>query len=528
VTNDVLDRLAARFEKPTVEQDPVKWAKETLDIDLWSKQREILRLLELVPKVAVPSCHDAGKSFIASLATARFLAKYPPGTARVVTTAPTNTQVRAILWNEINALHSRSQGRLPGRVNQTEWWIGSWQAGLGRKPSDYAPETFQGLHAEHILIILDEAGAIPNELWTGVDTLATNAGAVILAIGNPDDPQAEFKTVCEEAPDNGWTVVRIPAWETPNLSGEPVPQKLKNVLLDKDWVEDKRTKWGEDSALWSSKIAAEFPEESGMTVVRLADVQAARRGEELMEGSRWPAQVQLGVDIAASADGDETIIRERRGNLIVRRWSVQSGEPEDVSDLIVQAIDESGATLVHVDATGVGFGFLADIRRRRPGIAILPFVAAAQAKDRVQFENRRAEAHWTTRERLRRRELDLSQMEDPDATLGQLLSVRYRIKKGKIIVESKDDIRKRLGRSPDDSDALLLAIEPPEGRGAPATATVRAATAHRARAQAAQLQAARAHDAPVMPTRPHAVPEKIIPPSSGARLIRVRSLRATV
>jgi hypothetical protein len=262
--------------------------------------------------------------------------------------------------------------------------------------------------------------------------------------------------------------------------------------------------------------------------VRLADVQAARRGEELMEGSRWPAQVQLGVDIAASADGDETIIRERRGNLIVRRWSVQSGEPEDVSDLIVQAIDESGATLVHVDATGVGFGFLADIRRRRPGIAILPFVAAAQAKDRVQFENRRAEAHWTTRERLRRRELDLSQMEDPDATLGQLLSVRYRIKKGKIIVESKDDIRKRLGRSPDDSDALLLAIEPPEGRGAPATATVRAATAHRARAQAAQLQAARAHDAPVMPTRPHAVPEKIIPPSSGARLIRVRSLRATV
>jgi hypothetical protein len=319
---DLLDptlaALARRFEKPLIESDPVSWAKRALDIDLWSKQREILRLLEFVPKLAVPSCHDAGKSFIASLAAARFLAKYPPGTARVVSTAPTSSQVRSILWNEINALHTRSQDSdmpLPGRVTQTEWWIGNYQAGLGRKPSDYAPGTFSGLHAEHILIIIDEAGAIPNELWTGVDTLATNAGAVILAIGNPDDPQAEFKNVCENAPDNGWTMVRIPAWETPNLSGEPVTPKLQNVLLSKEWVEDKRTRWGEDDPRWSSKIAAEFPLESGMTVVRLADVQAAQRGEELMTGGvRWAASVQLGVDIAASADGDETTIYERRGN----------------------------------------------------------------------------------------------------------------------------------------------------------------------------------------------------------------------
>lgn len=530
MNNDVLDRLATRWEKPQVEPDPVVWAKRTLNIDLWSKQREILRLLEVVPKLAVPSCHDAGKSFIASLATARWLAKWPPGTARVVTTAPTNTQVRAILWNEINALHARSEGRLPGRVNQTEWWIGAWQAGLGRKPSDYAPETFQGLHAEHILIILDEAGAIPNELWTGVDTLATNAGATILAIGNPDDPQAEFKDVCQGAPENGWAVVRIPAWETPNLSGEPVTPKLRNVLLTKEWVEDKRTKWGEDDPRWSSKVAAEFPEESGMTVVRLADVQLAQRGEDLATGTRWPAQIQLGVDIAASDEGDRTIVRERRGNVIGRRWSVQSSEPEDISDLIVEAIDESGATLVHVDATGVGFGFLGDIRRRRPGIAVLPFVAAAQARDRVQFENRRAEAHWTLRERLRRRELDLSMMDDPDDanTVGEMLIVRYKIKKGKIIVEAKDELRRRLGKSPDDSDAVILCVEPPEGHGVPATATVRAATAQRARDQAAQQQAARPDESTLVATTPRPVPERIIPPGTGARLVRVRSLRATV
>jgi hypothetical protein len=536
VEDSILTTLAKRFEKPKVEADPVMWAKHKLNIDLWSKQREILRLLEIAPKVAVPSCHDAGKSFIAALATARFLAKYPPGTARVVSTAPSVTQVRAILWNEINSLHGNAkddtgQPILPGRVNQTEWWIGGYMAGIGRKPSDYAPETFSGLHAEHILIIVDEAGGVPNEIWTGVDTLATNKGAVILAIGNPDDPQAEFKNICEGAPQNGWHVVRIPAWETPNLSGEVVPPKLQNVLLTKEWVDDKRQKWGEDDPRWASKVAAEFPLESGMTVVRLADVNAGLRGfDPDIPRPRifHSAMIQLGVDIAASETGDETTCRERVGDRIGRRWSVQSSEPEDISDLIVQAVKESGATLVHVDATGVGFGFLSEIRKRCPGVAVMPFIAAGQAHDTKQFENRRAEAHWVFREKLRRRELDLSEMEHADETTTQLLSVRYRIKKGRIIVEPKDEIRKRIGRSPDDADALLLAVLPPEGSGMPAAATVRAP----GRTRAVEAEAARAAELTpavlVTPTTPRAVPERIIHPKDSrfVRLSRPRTLRA--
>ena len=194
------ESLIKRFEKPAVEEDPVAWVKRALKTDTYSKQREILRLIEVVPKLAVPSCHSAGKSKTAALAAARFLAKYPAGTARVITTAPTMTQVRAVLWNEINQLHANaldenSSKILPGRVNQTEWWIGGYMAGLGRKPADYDPAAFSGLHAEHMLVIIDEAGGVPNDVWIAVDTLATNKGSVILAIGNPDDPLANFKNV---------------------------------------------------------------------------------------------------------------------------------------------------------------------------------------------------------------------------------------------------------------------------------------------------------------------------------------------
>lgn len=523
------DALARRFETGTkIEPDPVIWAKNDLKVDLYSRQREILRLLEFVPKLAVPSCHDSGKSFLAALATARFLTKHPPGTARVVSTAPTNDQVRAILWNEINSLHSRAANVLPGRVNQTEWWIGSYMAGIGRKPSDYAPETFQGLHAEHILVIIDEAGAVPDALWTGVDTLTTNAGARILAIGNPTDPLTEFKRVVDEAETvngNGWAVVRITAWDTPNLSGEQVPALLGRVLLSSEWVEDKRKKWGEESPFWKSRVCADFPDESQMTVIRLSDVRRAQLpDDEPRPDSQLDRleQVQLGVDVAASDTGDETQVRERRGRRVLRRWSVQSSEPEDVSDLIVQAQAESGASLVHVDATGVGFGFLSDVRRRVPEVAVLPFVAAARAKDPVQYENRRAEAHWEFRERLRRNELDLSEMENGDEVLSQLLSVRYTIKKGRILVEPKEEVRRRIGRSPDDADALLLAVLPPLGSGAPAPASARASTLRRRRDGEA---AKRREPRKPATAAPRAVPERVVVDGEGRTR---RSLRARV
>jgi hypothetical protein len=398
------------------------------------------------------------------------------------------TQVRAILWNEINALHARAKDDkgnplLPGRVNQTEWWIDGYMAGIGRKPADYAPETFSGLHAEHLLVIIDEAGGVPNEIWTGVDTLATNEGSVILAIGNPDDPQAHFKSVVENAntPEgNGWMVIQIPAWETPNLSGEICAPIFRKVLITEQWVEDHRRDWGEDSALWSAKIAAEFPDESSMTIIRVADVTAALNGaedfdpEELARYKRLN-QVQLGVDIAASETGDETVIRERVGRKILRRWSIQSEDPQEISDLIIEAQMQSGATLIHLDATGVGFGFVGDLRRRLPNVAIMPFIAAAMADDKKQFVNRRAEAHWYTREMMRKQLLDLSEMEDDGTLIKELTSVRYKIVKGKIQVEPKDEVRKRIGSSPDDADALHLAVLPPAGSGAPAPATVRSA-----------------------------------------------------
>jgi hypothetical protein len=169
--------LTARMRKYGA--DPVRWVRERLKQVAWSKQREILAAIRDHRKTAVRSCHGVGKSHIAAVAVAHWLDTHPPGEAFVVTTAPTAAQVRAILWRYIRRNHKR--GGLPGRVNQTEWFIDDEIVAYGRKPADQDESAFQGIHARFVLVVIDEACGVPEQLWIAADALATNVDCRILA-----------------------------------------------------------------------------------------------------------------------------------------------------------------------------------------------------------------------------------------------------------------------------------------------------------------------------------------------------------
>src|SRR3954463_16251977 len=170
--------------------DPVAWVRMRLRTDLWSAQRSIARAVRDFRRVAVRSAHDVGKSYIASCLACWWIDTHEPGEAFVVTTAPTFKQVQGVLWREMRQAHAA--GGLPGVMNETEWKIDGRLVAWGRKPADYDPDAFQGIHARHVLVILDEAGGVPDALWTAAETLMANAGSRILAIGNPDDPISTF------------------------------------------------------------------------------------------------------------------------------------------------------------------------------------------------------------------------------------------------------------------------------------------------------------------------------------------------
>jgi hypothetical protein len=108
----------------------------------------------------------------------------PASTGRglCVTTAPTTPQVEAILWRYMGNAHTKAQ--LPGRITlDAKWYIGNELVAYGRKPADYDPAAFQGIHARYVLVIIDEAGGVPKSIFDAVDALATNVEARVVAVG---------------------------------------------------------------------------------------------------------------------------------------------------------------------------------------------------------------------------------------------------------------------------------------------------------------------------------------------------------
>ena len=208
-------------------RDPAQWAHDRLGgAHLWSKQRDIVASVVAHRRTAVKSCHGVGKSWTAGMIAAWWVDTRPPGEAIVVSTAPTYKQVHAVLWEEIRKQHR--VGELPGVVTlDDEWKIDGMLVGMGRKPADHDEHGFQGIHRRYVLAIIDEACGVPKSIYTGVEAITTNADCRILAIGNPDDPNTEFGKVC--APGSGWNVLQIASQDSPNFTGEPVPDEAAQV-----------------------------------------------------------------------------------------------------------------------------------------------------------------------------------------------------------------------------------------------------------------------------------------------------------
>jgi hypothetical protein len=486
VVKDAVVRLVMRerhgIDFANYVQDPVAFVTDVLDEHLWSKQIEIMESVRDNRHTAVHSCHGSGKSWVAARIVAWWMACHEPGEAFAITTAPTFAQVRAILWREIRRAHRKN---LPGKVNQTEWWINDEIVAFGRKPGDYDTDAFQGIHARAVLVILDEASGIPPALWEAVETVVTNDECRVLAIGNPDDPHGEFARKCQ--PDSGWNAIHVNGLESPNFTDEPIPDHLRGLLISPTWVDERKAEWGDQSPLFVSKVLGQFPEDSDDGVVLTSDIRACQYLDE-DERPALPTHIErdrmsgtteivadydvcLGVDVGAG--GDETVIRERLGIRAGRTWSARTPESTQAVELVMRAVRECMPDRINVDVIGVGWGIVGRlkelVREAGPGdplyrVRIDGVNVGASPRDKARFAKLRDELWWVVgRELIQSGAMDLTDLDE--TTIGQLISPRYSIDAGgRVKIEAKADTRKRIGRSPDDADALLLAYY----QGAPA------------------------------------------------------------
>ncbi|MDE2098870.1 MAG: hypothetical protein KGL39_16575 [Patescibacteria group bacterium] len=424
------------------QRDPVWWVKKVLGDDPWEKQIEILESIRDYPKTAVRSCHGAGKSWVASRAVLWFLYTFP--NSLVITTAPTDRQVRKILWREILAAQRSAKIKLGGDILTREIRINqNWMAfGFATK----VPDNLQGLHAEHILVVVDEAVGIEPDLWDPIEALLTSKHARLLAIGNPTATDNYFFEMFKDPEVNK---IKISAFDTPNFTKMGV---VNPSLVTPEWVRGRKKRWGEDSPMYISRVLGEFPPASPNSLIPMVWIEAAQNRWEEAQFTDEDL-IHVGIDCARAGD-DASIVGFRRGIKLMPLQEMRHFDTMQVAGWVVghlRGIPPELLGIINVDVVGIGAGVADKVREE--GFDVVDINGGFASDEPDRYHNYRAHMFWRLRELFRSGEIAIPP--DDEELSSQLMSIRYRFsQKGLIQIESKEDIKKRGLPSPDRADAL--------------------------------------------------------------------------
>ena len=451
-------------------QDPSFFTEKILNKKLWSIQAEILHSVQNNMRTAVRSCHGIGKTFTAAICILWFL--YTHKKAIVLSTAPTWRQVEKLIWKEIRSAYREAVIPLGGNLMpktpelhliHDEWYA----AGL----STNEPDRFQGFHEEHILVIVDEAAGVNLEIYEAIEGILTSSGARLLLIGNPTAIGTPFYDAFVK--DIGYKTFHVSAFDTPNFTAYGITpediangtwqEKAKEIsyprLITPQWVADRYKAWGEQSAPYQVRVMGNFPQQGEDTLIPLLWIELAmERWEETQESE----PVQLGVDVAAYGS-DKTVIAVRKGNKLMELNVYSQKNTRETTGLVIQHAKENNTKRIAVDEIGVGRGVVDSLEEE--GYSDVGVNVAEKSTDAERYHNLRAELWWNLRELLNPEKEPIALLPD-DELLSELASVKYKVDaRGAIQIESKEDMKKRLGHSPDRADAVVLAFSNTQHEG---------------------------------------------------------------
>jgi phage terminase large subunit len=434
----------------------VSFAANILGANLWDVQRDILNAIEQYRQVAIAACHASGKSYVAACAAIGFAALHAD--SRVLTIAPGWLMTRTVLWSEIHSLLQRAKYKLPiVSATQTEIRLGPKNMILGLSAADAG--RLQGHHAEHILIIADEAAALDDSFWPAIHGVLASGNSRLLILGNPTTTTGYFRDAFGRNR-AAWHAITISAFDCPNLKGLTVGDVLamkddeldsnqRPYLCTRRWIKERWAEWWNgdvsNSPLWASRVLGQFPTESSNALFPLSALEAARRPAVDPGGD-----VIVGIDVAGPGKDRTTAVACSGDSIIeIAAWA----ETDARGPVIAFLKKWSGRLrIARVDSSGMGWYFLQSIRDA--GFRVEPINVGSTAKDSERFANAKAERYQFLRDRLVKGGVSgLS-----DDLFGELSVVNYLIDaRGETQIEDKASVRSILGRSPDLAEALLMA-----------------------------------------------------------------------
>ncbi|HCU2780926.1 TPA: DEAD/DEAH box helicase family protein [Clostridioides difficile] len=437
--------------------NPVWFAEDMLNFKADKWQSDVLMALVQTPKVSIRSGQGVGKTGLESIATVWYLSTRP--FPKVVATAPTRQQLYDVLWAEIAKWLSNSKVEKLLEWTKTKvymkgfeerWWATARTA--------VKPENMQGFHEDYMLFVVDEASGVADPIMEAILGTLSGAENKLLLCGNPTRTSGTFYDSHNRDRDL-YKTFKVSSLDSPRTS--------------KDNIEMLKRKYHEGSDPWRVRVLGEFPKGESDSLISLEAVETSTIREVNISNDYI---LNIGADIARYGD-DETIIAPRIGGKVFDLLTYSKKDTMETVGNILRAVDkfknmyhQINRVKIKTDDDGLGAGVTDRlkevIRHERLKYEVIPIQNGSSAIEKDKYYNKASEMWDNMREEL---DANLSsfiqnkeaiiQLPNDDKLIKQLSNRKYTVdSKGKIQIESKKEMKKRIGESPDRADAVIYSF----------------------------------------------------------------------
>lgn len=484
------------------------FARTVFGVYLDDEQEAILRSVQVNKMTTVASGTARGKDFITAVAALCFLYLTPSfnrkgelvGNTKVALTAPTDRQVKNIMMPEIARLYRRMRARgfgfLGGELNSydlktdnEEWFL------TGFKADEHNHEAWSGFHAVNTMFAITEATGIPDDVFGAIEGNLQGNSRILIVF----NPNVNTGYAAKSQKSKRWNKFRLSSLNAPNVVQK---QQIIPGQVDYEWIADKVEEWchpiadsdynEEGDFRWEGrlyrpsdifriKVLGLFPKESADTLIPgyWVDLAVERWKVFKQQGFKVATGLKLGVDVAGMGR-DSSAFVPRYGDLVDTITMVHSGGKANHMEIagrtkviLQQATDAyvGKKAQAFIDTIGEGAGVYSRLDEQgQKGVFSVKFSEGAKDEnandltdvtEQYTFANMRAYLFWAVRDWLDPSKNSQAMLPPDDELKAELTEIKWKFQSsGKIIIEPKEDIKKRLGKSPDKSDALANTFYP--------------------------------------------------------------------
>jgi hypothetical protein len=453
LSSEVQSAFAERL--PKWKASPALMVRELFGVEPDRWQVEVLERFPVSQRQALLACKGPGKTCLLSWLAWNFLLTRP--FPKIAATSVTGDNLSDNLWAEmakwqrvaplLGELFSWTKTRISSKQYPETWFMSARTWPKSGDPKAQA-DTLAGLHADYIMFLLDESGGIPDAVMATAEAgLSSCVEGHIVQAGNP--------TMLSGPLYRAATRDRS-LWDVTEITGDP-DSPLRSSRVSVEWARQQIAMYGADNPWVLVNVFGRFPPSSLNSLMGLGDVMAAVGRS--YEAVTWESEpVVMGVDVARFGD-DASVLMRRQGLKVFA--PVQWRNMDSVSGAAHVSLEWGNvdADACFIDDTGgYGAGWIDNLRRLGRAPIGVPFSGRAMS---AKYLNKRAEMWFLMAEWVK----GGGWLPNIPELIADLTEPTYTFRADKLMIEDKEQIKARLGRSPDWGDALALTFAYPiEGR----------------------------------------------------------------